>query len=364
MARSTPEAQKLIKYLVQAQAQPGLLETKNSDGDTPLMMACHFGRTSFVKLLIAAGADQSTRNKAGQNILHYAVSGLPRAEQLEAFIRLLDKDLLPHLFVSRNNLHGSGGLTPLHLFVEATAWPSETGYNSSARRSAYKTDKEWLDVFNLLLRIGGGAELEMLNGAGDTMLHTAVMRASETIVRALLAFRPSLLYRENAVGRTPAEVARDRVTATEKFRAPNIPGVPNDTGKSVSGLVHRAVGDFAPDKKPSTTEAAESDASKVWKVCLEYMEKHPSKRRLVSLNEANDVAKRLGEQYSSSRYFSIQARGDDDDDDDEAEGDKEERARDVEDFSVQSKNQRSGSRWQCEKCFKTGTDCRCGEKSE
>jgi len=99
-------------------------------------------------------------------------------------------------------------------------------------------------------------------------------------------------------------------------------------------------------------------------VCLEFMDKHPGKRRLVSLNEANDVAKRLGEQYSSSRYFSIQARGEDDDDEEEKEEDQT-RAADVQDFSAQTRNGR-GDRWACEKCgmarLRNGAGCQCGNK--
>ncbi|KAK0702836.1 hypothetical protein B0H67DRAFT_676136 [Lasiosphaeris hirsuta] len=348
MADPTAEARRVITYIIQS--YPATLETKNSDGDTPLMTACYFGRTDFVELLIAAGADQSIRNKGGNNLVHYAVSGLPRAEQLEPLLQRLDKDLLPHLFISRTSLHGSG-MTPLHAFVDATA-PSA----SYARRNAYKTDKEWLDVLKLLLQFGGGAELEMLNGAGDTLLHTAVMRASVPLVRAILEFCPSLVYRENAVGRTPAEVARDRVTA-DKFKAPSVPNLPNNTQSSVSALVGRTPGEFV----SSTKELAkESDTNEVWKVCLEHMDKYPGKRRLVSLNEANDVAKRLGEQYSASRYFSIQARSEDDDEDEKDEDG--ERARNVADFSVQSRNLRSDRRWLCEKCLKRGSECRCGEQ--
>jgi len=348
MPNPTAKAEQLISYIIQA--QPATLELKNSDGDTPLMTACYFGRTSFVKLLIASGADQSTRNKAGDNLLHYALQGLPLAGQLEPFLNLLDKDLLPHLFITRTNLHNNGGMTPLHSFISTTA-PS---LYYSPRPKAYTTE-QWLDVLKLLLKFSGGAELEMLNGAGDTLLHTAVMNASAPLVRALIDFRPSLMYRENAVGRTPVEVARDRAAA-EKFKAPSVPSVPNNDQQSVSSLVGRAPAEFVPDSKKA--DKAETDTSKVWKVCLEFMEKHPSKRRLVSLGEANDVAKRLGEQYSSSRYFSIQARGEDDDDEEEKE-DAEERASDMADFSVNSRNSRSGGRWLCEKCHKKGNVCVC-----
>ncbi|KAK0647124.1 hypothetical protein B0T16DRAFT_354017 [Cercophora newfieldiana] len=349
MNNPTPEAEKLIRYLIQS--QPATLETKNSDGDTPLMTACHFGRTSFVKILIAAGADQSIRNKNGKNLLHHALSGLPHAEQLESFLNALDKDLLPHLFATRSNLHNDGGFTPLHAFVKDT---SSSNYWGS-RRSAYKTDEKWLEVVKLLLKFSGGAELEMLNGAGDTVLHTAVMDSSAPLARTLLEFRPSLMYRENAVGRTPAEVAQGRVTS-EKLRAPQTPSIPTSQN-SVSDLKDRSPDKFVPETTGSTTE--DSDVSKVWKVFTETMEKHPSKRRLVSLNEANDVAKRLGEQYSSSRYFSIQARGDDDEEEPEKEDDDEQSGYD---FSVHSRGARSGSRWVCGKCFLRTIDCSCDKK--
>ena len=347
MNNPTPDAEKLIKYLIQS--QPATLEIKNSDGDTPLMTACHFGRTSFVKILIAAGADQSIRNKNGRNLLHLALSGLPHAEQLESFFKALDKDLLPHLFVTRSNLHNDGGFTPLHAFVKDISSSSTWG----ARRGAYKTDEKWLEVLKLLLKISGGVELEMLNGAGDTVLHTAVMAADAPLVRSILEFRPSLMYRENAVGRTPAEIAQGKVTS-EKFKSPSTPSVPTGSQNSVSDLKGRLPAQFVSEKETATNE---SDVSKVWKVFQETMEKYPSKRRLVSLNEANDVAKRLGEQYSSSRYFSIQARGEDEEEEEEKEEDDDQAGYD---FSVQSRNLRSGSRWVCGKCFLRTIDCSCG----
>ena len=70
----------------------------------------------------------------------------------------------------------------------------------------------------------------------------------------------------------------------------------------------------------------------------------------MSLNEANDVAKRLGEKHQASRYFSIQAR--DDDDDEEKDGDEEGEAKDVEDFSVQQRNGKWSEQWACERCHR------------
>jgi hypothetical protein len=351
MNKPTAEAEKLIKYIIQS--QPATLEIKNSDGDTPLMTACHFGRTDFVKILIAAGADQSARNKAGQNILHVALSGLPHPEQLEPFLNALDKDLLPHLFVTRSNLHNENGVTPFHAFVTAT---STWGW-WNARRTSYKTDEQWLAVCKLLLKFSGGAELEMLNGAGDTVLATAIVACLEPLIQHLIEFRPSLMYRENAVGRTPVEMARDRVTS-KKFKAPGTPSVPNNTSGSVSELKTRSPSEFASGKEKSDANT-EANPDNVWKICKEMMEKYPNKRRLVSLHEANDVAKRLGEQYSSSRYFSIQARADDDEEEKEDEDEKV-----ITDFSVQSRDERSGLRWICtnDTCHLKAVDCRCGKE--
>lgn len=46
----------------------------------------------------------------------------------------------------------------------------------------------------------------------------------------------------------------------------------------------------------------------LWDLFATTVEKKPSTRRLVSLNEANDVARHLGEQETRSRYFSVNSR--------------------------------------------------------
>lgn len=341
MAHPTEHARKLLKYLVET--CPSALEVRNSDGDTPLMTACWFGRTDFVKILIEAGADQSVCNKAGYNVVHKAIHGKPKARQLRPLLELLDADLLQHLFLSRSSLHESGA-TPFQSFVSAVT--ARLYYSHSEAR--YEKTEHWLETVKLLLEFSKGAELEMLNGAGDTCLHTAVMNASAPMVQALVDFKPKLLYRENAVGITPAEVARDRVTA-EKFGQPGILTVPN-TNRPVTTLIGTPAPQFAETKDKEREETAKVQ---VWRICLEAMEKNPDKRRLVSLNEANDVAKRLGEKYNASRYFSIQAR--EDDDDEEKEEDKEE-PKHVDDFSVRQRNAKWREQWVCPKCYKRHED--------
>jgi hypothetical protein len=73
------------------------------------------------------------------------------------------------------------------------------------------------------------------------------------------------------------------------------------------------------------------------------MQKYPGNRRLVTLNEANDVAKRLGEKYSASRYFSVQARIEDGEDDSE-----EKENNTTVDYAVKVMNVRLSRAWHVE----------------
>ncbi len=61
-----------------------------------------------------------------------------------------------------------------------------------------------------LLDYSRDAELDILDGKGDTPLHSLIAKKADVaVIRTLLDVNPQLLHHENAVGRTPAEVARD-----------------------------------------------------------------------------------------------------------------------------------------------------------
>ncbi|OHE91823.1 hypothetical protein CORC01_12897 [Colletotrichum orchidophilum] len=316
MGPPTEETNQVIKYL--AQACPASLDYKSTLGDTPLWLAFHFGRLDFAKTLIAAGANQTVRNNAGDNIIHAALRGMPRACRLGPVLDLVDAGLASHLCQQRNNLHENNGTTPFHLWITAVCNSrrrvhSPYHYNSMASKN-YVDNAQILAVLARLLDFSrGGAELEMLNGAGDTPLHTVVMAHDDVLARALLEYRPKLLYRENAVGRTPAEIARENVTG-EKFIAPS-PITLFQSNNDPSTIVSRPIESFIKkddddtsddeDKDGSNSSACLTDKQKTWQVVRAVQEQNPDKRRLVSLIEANDVAKRLGEKYNASRYFQV-----------------------------------------------------------
>ena len=330
------------------QTCPAHLEKKTARGETPLMTACRMGRPSFAKILIDARADQSVRSLRGENLLHAALAsaGDVPAHRLGALLDLLDPALRGHMFLQRRNL-ADGGATPLHSWVERVAAPVPAWHHPAAPGRSLLSVR--VDTLGLLLRCSGGAELEMLNGAGETCLHTATMGTSIAVAKVLVDFRPQILYRENAVGRTPAELAHDRVLANQISRPRPFPL--SFQRPSHGRVLKQAPSDFA-DKfnDPETTTQKETEAARdlglsssypapllatvrtwmglepeqirafdvdaqndvIWDLCSTAMGRHPGARRLVSLNEANDVARRLGEQYTGSRYFSVTVREDDD----------------------------------------------------
>lgn len=386
LAEPGDEANELLEYVVDA--CPAALEKKNTMGNTPLMVACRLGRVDFVKILLEANADQSTRNAKGENILHAALTHNPKAAQLKPLLDLFDADLRSHLFLQRKNLH-ENGTTPLHTWVSQACGVQEDNgryrynYYSSYNTKPYTKEKDVVDMLKLLLEYSKGEELEMLNGAGDTCLHTAIMNDMVSLVNVLVQFKPRLLYRENAVGRTPAEVAHDRLTG-QKFAKPEtltlnkhekLAHLPNDkpgeyadqarlknktpeqlkemlTKVGLSGHYDRDVivqilASMGVENNYHGTQLTDKAKKQViWDICDTAMAEHTDKRRLVSLNEANDVAKRLGEKYTASRYFSIEARNEGEDSADEEE--KEEKKKQATDFSVEQLNNRIGKAWKNE----------------
>ncbi|CEI64211.1 hypothetical protein FVEN_g9050 [Fusarium venenatum] len=372
LANSGENSNEVLEFLTET--FPAAIEKKNTEGDTPLMVACRLGRIDAVKILLSANADQSARNQKGENILHAALACNPKDYQLRELLDLLDTDLRSHLFLQKKNL-AENGTTPLHAWVSQASGVQPDNTNSYHRRyygyrGAYDgKEQEMIRMLNLLLEYSKGGELEMLNGAGDTCLHTAIMMDMIALTQALIKFRPSLVYRENAVGRTPAELAHDRLTS-QKFEMPGYPGRSRKDGvrdalvDDPKNFIREVeIEAHTPEQRKEFLEALGlSDNYKanevslirtamgikkehsnksldnktiggiLWDLCRTAMQKYPGKRRLVTLNEANDVAKRLGEKYSASRYFSVQARVED------GEEDPEENENTTVDFAVQQMN--------------------------
>ncbi|KAL7628273.1 hypothetical protein AAE478_002472 [Parahypoxylon ruwenzoriense] len=295
------KSNKLLEYLIRV--CPSSFEAKSDDGYTPLYLACLLGRVQFAKTLIKAGADQSVKDKDLNSIVHAALTNRPKPKKLRELLDLFDADLRSHMFLQRNTL-AHGGDTPLHFWLKS-ANPLAYHWNyrryAGPRRYIREEKTSNIEILSLLLEFSGGDELGILNGSGDTVLHTAVIRHLPGHAQVLLDQNPDLIYRENAVGRTPGEIAYDMfinsmVEGQDAIRANN------NNEAVVTEFKKMSPETFTPQHENSQkNEKKRKD--RTWEVLEEYLAKGNGKRRLVSLNEANDVAKRLGEKYTSQRYY-------------------------------------------------------------
>ncbi|KAG8165309.1 hypothetical protein KVR01_005584 [Diaporthe batatas] len=285
-------AQRLVEYLVKV--YPSAIEAKGSNGRTPLWLASWLGRLDLVKVLVANGADQSTRDSSHENILHAALANDPDPEKLDVFLKTLDPDLVRDVILDRSGHNTSDGRTPLQRWLATNA------------KSISDKPERYVKVLRLLLEYSGGKDLDTLDARGDTPLHTLIRdQADPAMIREILNFNPKLLHRENAVGQTPADVAHDAFVraCVPKHNNRLMYSYHRHGDKSVAGvLLDRPFEESArlakhgePAKKPSTVQ-------QIYDLAAEFAAAHPGKRRLVSLHEANDVARRIGETYQGQRY--------------------------------------------------------------
>ena len=294
MGKPTAEAYSLLRYLVQA--MPNTVEVKSLEGFTPLQVAFELYREDSAKLLIQVGADQTCRDKSGRNILHSLLSRSfnkrEHVENLKKMLDLIDKRVLPTLFVERT----TRSLTPLHYYL---------------LRSGRDHCKE--RVFRTLLEYGAGQDLSLISGEGDTPLHNLVKTSEISLIEIILEREPSLMNRENATGRTPYEMAEDAALAEACNDPPPMPdssdfkirrarryGLKDDWATDVL--------DCSPKSFVEEAKIAElSRRERVWKLLQETKAKldaeGKSKRRLVTLNEANEVARRLAQMKSRSADY-------------------------------------------------------------
>lgn len=287
------------------------------------------------KALLAAGADPTTRDHRGNNFLHSLLSPLSNQgrifandKYLNEMLELLDPALLGTLTTQRS-ADGPGSATPLARWMKSIT--NDSWYSSTQRYQSSVVDEDkHAAVLRIILAFSAnGEELALIDGAGDTPLHTAVRIKAPRLLDLMLEKRPDLLYRENATGRTPAEMARDAWVHQVVWNAPKLKGLDSCSmyRSSVQGLVDRRPETFVEEKDERSGER------KVWDVCQNWMEKDNAgsrKRKLVSLFEANEVAKRVAGQqgvrgrYGSRAIFGMEAHQDQKNDEKEDEDKRDE----------------------------------------
>jgi ankyrin repeat protein len=287
LSKTDKESLELLRHL--CESRPDSLNHKSATGLTPLQLAFSLHRVEMAKILIAAGADQTCRNHNNENLVHSALHQ-PRLKandgpkKLRELLSLIDPHLITSMFSERAS-SGPGAATPLAHWV----------FSSVQRSYSHDYDKDNLETLRLLLDYSKGEDLGLVNAEGDTPLHAVARYDAAGVLRGMLSARPDLLFRENASGRTPYEMAQDKYLARQVFndppsiqvRAPLHVRYGGPSG-GTSKILHKETESFVQGKTDESTNEG------VWDVCKAFQGATTGKKRkLVSLLEANEVAKRL-----------------------------------------------------------------------
>lgn len=297
MSRPCDESERLVQYLVDQ--HPECLEVRSSEGHTPLALAIALHRLSFARILINAGANQATRDTEGCNLLHLVLCNIAgstakHADKISQLINLMDKEHVSTMLTQRA---GEGSRTPyarwLHKYPDfdfAIEVQPKVPNLPSDRKSTSS-------ITQLFLTLGKSINqkfLELLDGAGNTPVHECVKRGFPQVLELILDHRPDLLYRENATGSTPLDMAVDAWVNETTRAVPKI-SVTDDRNPKWQNITKRHPEYFVKNRDWRTKAEMMVD------VCQRRARQSPQKRRLVTLFEANEVAKRLASKEKCRR---------------------------------------------------------------
>lgn len=191
-------------------------------------------------------------------------------------LSLFDPAALKEMFTERCNEHPSA-LSPLAYWMAR----NNGSYNKT-------------DIIETLSKHSSLEDLSMINGEGDLPLHVAIKQSMSSISSFLLSLNPSLLYRENSTGRTPLEMARDIYIAScvEKFSSEqNSYYSSYGSNEDFIAILEKPAIQFV-----EPVVEVEESKKRTFEICVgidEQTKEGDRKRRLVSLFEANEVAKRV-----------------------------------------------------------------------
>lgn len=306
----------VLKYLIKT--LPEFIETKSNSGHTSLSLAFNRRRVDAAEALIAAGADQTTRDLKGRNIVHLALRGMhdmttEDPAKARALFDLIDKRVRQTLFFERCQ-DRPGGATPLARWL----WQN----NPSGRRYRHqrRPTERSPALFQTMLEYSGGEDLAMMDASGQFPLHQAVKTEQHKIVALMLKHDSALLWQENAMGQTPLELA-EALYIRHCTR-----GNPEISKKPCTSLQARDPTTFTSDYDHST---ADTDAVVLtWWICKESAAAHPRVRKLISLSEAREVAKRLTEPARGGDRMAWQEQDDFEDEGEGENSDREEKRKD------------------------------------
>ncbi|KAJ9481742.1 hypothetical protein VN97_g11719 [Penicillium thymicola] len=292
MSEPSDESARLVQYVVDH--HPESMEVRSTEGLTPLALAMSLHKVRFARILVEAGANQAVRDKEARNLLHLILVSdggrlCKNSNRFSKLLALLDKQLFPTMLMERA---GNGSRTPFARWLHAQ--PHFTPGDLAIPRppnSPQTEDEIITSMANLILDLANSTEqkhLEVFDEAGNTPVHDAVKNGFPQVLGQLLDRRPDMLNRENATGTTPLEMAVDAWVNKSTSAPPESAPGSWYSHPEWENAVERSSQFFVPGCR------VKYDQEKTMlRVCQEQAQQRPAKRRLVSLFEANEVAKRL-----------------------------------------------------------------------
>jgi ankyrin repeat protein len=184
------DVEKLLK------TNPGIVNSPDQAGNTPLHHAAAFGSLGTMKLLLDKGADVNAKNKRASTPLHWAIPNEPKVKMLldrGADINKRQADGRTPLY----NVASAGNANSiLKLLLERGADPNLATANGQTPLMAAAGRG---DVEAIRLLVTKKADVNAQNGAGATSLMAAAASRNSSAVKTLLelAADPNVLTKKN-----------------------------------------------------------------------------------------------------------------------------------------------------------------------
>lgn len=126
-----------------------------------------------------------------------------------------------------------------------------------------------------------------MDTSGDYLIHTLVRRGKQDLVRYLVEYKPETLHWENATGMIPLEVAFANYSRCLIQNPPRLVDTQHWHVEAVYPWEFVTGGDGDEEK------SGRGEEWQMYHLVAALMAKYPGRRKLVGLQEANEVARRL-----------------------------------------------------------------------
>jgi ankyrin repeat protein len=167
------------------------IDTKGSQGQTPLMLAAAFGSADAVRVLIASGADVKMASPAGVTAVHWAVTDIGKTRTLidaGADVHAVTQLGRTPLIIAAA-AHDSSDVVRLLLSKGANVNAAD---NTGVTPLIAAANADNLEVATMLLAHGADVHSKARTGQPSTALMGAAVNGNAKLVTALLARKPDL----------------------------------------------------------------------------------------------------------------------------------------------------------------------------